>query len=143
MHIDFQDIDTVISAVGRNVLSEQINWIKLAMESPTVKRFFPSEFGTDIVYSPASLYEKPHQLKIKVRDFISSVPDLEYTYIVTGPYADGAVPAYLSALPMAPEIGCYDVQNKTATLVGDGKGRISLTTPEEYVNALNTLRRLQ
>lgn len=44
----------------------QVNWIHLSGKSPSVKRFFPSEFGTDIEYGPESVNEKPHQLKLKV-----------------------------------------------------------------------------
>jgi nucleoside-diphosphate-sugar epimerase len=60
-------IDTVISAAGRNVIADQINWIKLAVQAPTVKRFFPSEYGTDVDYGPESVNEVPHQQKLKVR----------------------------------------------------------------------------
>jgi nucleoside-diphosphate-sugar epimerase len=53
-------INTVISAVGRNVLAEQINWIQLAEKAASVKSLFPSEYGTDIDYSPQSVHEIPH-----------------------------------------------------------------------------------
>lgn len=125
-------IDTVISAVGRNVIAEQINWIKLAEQAPSVKRFFPSEYGTDIEYSPESAHEIPHQQKLKVRAALKEAKDLEYTCIVTGPYADAQVPAFFGALPAAPELGSYDVNKKAAVLVGDGREKISFTTPSEY-----------
>jgi uncharacterized protein YbjT (DUF2867 family) len=44
----YQGIDTVISAVGRNVIETQINLFKLAAESDSVKWFLPSEYGTDV-----------------------------------------------------------------------------------------------
>ncbi|KAE8452069.1 hypothetical protein EG329_002235 [Mollisiaceae sp. DMI_Dod_QoI] len=121
----FEGINTVISAVGRNAIAQQIEWVKLAVQAPTVKRFFPSEFGTDIEYGPESVNEVPHQQKLKVRTALkeASQSGLEYTYVVTGPFAGG----YLSA-GWVPEIGSFDVKAKKAVVLGDGKGKISLTT---------------
>src|ERR1700761_2190211 len=42
----FNDIDTVISCVGRPVIHTQILLVKLAEKHPDVVRFFPSEYGT-------------------------------------------------------------------------------------------------
>lgn len=120
-------IDTVISAVGRNIIAEQIDWIKLAVQAPTVKRFFPSEYGTDIEYGPESANEPPHQQKLKVRAALKEISGLDYTYVVTGPFAYG----YLSAGRLVPEIGSFDVKAKSAVLLGDGEGKISLTTEPE------------
>jgi hypothetical protein len=122
----------VISAVGRGVLAEQINWIHLAEKAPSVKRFIPSEYGTDIEYGPQSVNEKPHQLKIKVRAALKAISGLDYTYVVTGPYADAQAGAYLTAMPETTgAIGTFDVEKKSAVVIEDGKGKISLTTPHE------------
>jgi hypothetical protein len=94
-----------------------------------VKWFFPSEYGTDIEYSPASANEKPHQMKLKIRAYLRSLPELYHTYVVTGPFADG----YLGPAPVGPEGGSFDVKSKTANLLGDGKGRVSLVVMAEYV----------
>jgi hypothetical protein len=57
---------------------------------------------------------------------------LDYTYVVTGPYADGQMLAYLSALPESSKaIGSYDAKRNNAILIENGKGEISLTTPKE------------
>ncbi|KAF4637395.1 hypothetical protein G7Y89_g695 [Cudoniella acicularis] len=127
----FEGINTVISAVGRNVLGEQINWIKLANQTPSITRFFPSEYGTDIEYGPASATEIPHQQKLKVRAALKATTMLDYTYVVTGPYADAQIPAYLCAMPYHADTGSYDVQKRSAMLTGDGNGKISLTTPSD------------
>jgi hypothetical protein len=121
------DIDTVVSAVGRNIIAEQIDWIKLAVQAPSVKRFFPSEYGTDIEYGPESVNEVPHQQKLKVRAALKEISGLDFTYVVTGPFAYG----YLSAGKSTPAIGSFDVQGKSAVVLGDGKGKISLTTEHE------------
>lgn len=103
----------------------QIPLIKVAEESNTIKRFFSSEYGTDIEYEPQSATEKPHQQKLKVRKYIGeNTKRLEHTYLVTGPYAE----MYMMAARGNPAIGSFDVIAKKAYLLGDGKGKISLTT---------------
>ncbi|KAJ5050791.1 uncharacterized protein L3040_002661 [Drepanopeziza brunnea f. sp. 'multigermtubi'] len=127
-------VHVIISAVGRNVIAEQNNWIELAEPAPTVKRFFPSEYGTDIEYDPESVSEPPHQQKLKARAALKEVKDLEYTYVVTGPFAD--VGGYLGKNPHPPGIGCFNVKEKKAVVIEDGKGKVSLTTPNELVVVL-------
>ena len=122
-------IDTVVSCLGRPVIDKQNLLIRLADESPSIRRFLPSEYGTDIEYGPESKDEKPHQMKLGVRSTIRSAKNLEHTFVVTGPYGDADKGLYLSASPPAmEEAGTVDVANKRAILIGDGKGKISLTT---------------
>lgn len=126
----YDGVDTVVSAVGRNVLETQIELLRIAEESSSVKWFFPSEYGTDIEYSPKSADEKPHQLKLKVRRYIREyIKKLKYTFVVTGPYID----MFFNLSPAAPEAGGFDVDNKRAILVEDGEGRVGFTTMPEYV----------
>lgn len=124
-------IDTVISALGRTALAQQIPLIRLAAYSSSVKWFLPSEYGTDIAYSPASAKEKPHQQKLKVRAVLEkeiSRQDLEYSYVVTGPFAE----MYLHFTPGLEEAGGWDVKARKAVLLGEtGTERVSLTTMKE------------
>ncbi|KAL6410746.1 hypothetical protein AUP68_07178 [Ilyonectria robusta] len=121
----YEGVDTVVSAVGRNVLETQIELLRIAEESSSVKWFFPSEYGTDIEYGPKSADEKPHQLKLKVRRYIREyIKKLKYTFVVTGPYID----MFFNLSPAAPEAGGFDVDNKRAILVEDGEGRVGFTT---------------
>ncbi len=96
-----------------------------------MKWFFPSEYGTDIAYSPASAHEKPHQQKLKVRAVLEneiSRHDLEYSYVVTGPFAE----MFLDFTPGLEEAGGWDVKTRKAVLLGArGEERVSLTTMEE------------
>ncbi|OJK00097.1 hypothetical protein ASPACDRAFT_118019 [Aspergillus aculeatus ATCC 16872] len=120
--------DTVVSALGRTAIAAQIPLIHLAAESETVRRFLPSEYGTDIEYGPASKDEKPHQQKLKVRAALAQLRDrLEYAYIVTGPYPD--YPFYLAAAGSeeAAKAGSWDVKARKAVVVGDGEGRVSFS----------------
>ncbi|KAH6697309.1 hypothetical protein F5X68DRAFT_186249 [Plectosphaerella plurivora] len=129
----YEGIDTVVSAVGRNVLETQIELIRLAEESSSVKWFFPSEYGTDIEYGPESANEKPHQLKLKVRKYIrENVSRLKHTYVVTGPYAD----MYFNLTASAAEAGGYSVADKKAVLVEDGEGKVGFTTMPDVGKAV-------
>ncbi|KAK1468459.1 NmrA-like family protein [Colletotrichum melonis] len=126
----YKDADTVISALGRNVIEKQIDLIKLAEETDSVKWFFPSEYGTDIEYGPKSPNEKPHQAKLKVRKYIrESVQRLKYTYLVTGPYVD----MFLTLPSIAQEAGGFDTAARKAVLIEDGEGKTGLITMKEYV----------
>lgn len=126
-------VDTVISAVGRDVIAAQIQLIDIAVQSPTVKWFFPSEYGTDVEYGPQSIHEKPHQGKLQVRAHLAATAirgeDLAYTYVVTGPFAELYVGPGAAAEPRG---GSFDVAAKKACLLGDGGGKLSLTTMPEY-----------
>lgn len=121
----------MISALGRGAIASQTTLIRLADETSSVWRFIPSEFGTDIEHSSHSAHEKPHQDKIKIRKVLASTETLNYTCLVTGPYADAEPPAYLSALIENPELGSFNVKARTAVLLGDGRDRIALTTTSE------------
>lgn len=126
----YKDIDTVVSAVGRNVLDHQTNLLQWAdeQENGSVKWFFPSEYGTDIEYGPKSATEKPHQLKLKVRKFArEQLKRVKPTYLVTGPYVD----MYFTLPGFNERIGGFDVKNKRAILVEDGNGKVGFTTMRE------------
>ncbi|KEF56233.1 uncharacterized protein A1O9_07814 [Exophiala aquamarina CBS 119918] len=118
----YEGIDTIVSCVGRAGIEKQIKLITWA-EQVGVRRFFTSEYGTDIEYWPESSKEPPHQLKLKVRAHMKTMKRLEYTYLVTGPYSD----LYFGAMKTKPEIGHFDVKEKTAVLLGDGEGPVSFT----------------
>ncbi|KAF2266153.1 NAD(P)-binding protein [Lojkania enalia] len=121
----YKDYDTVVSALGRNVILAQILLLSLARNSSTIRTFYPSEYGTDIEYAPSSAIEKPHQLKLRVRKHIrENITNLSITYLVTGPYSD----LYISKMDTAPQVGSFDVQQRKAVLLGTGKEEVSFTT---------------
>lgn len=127
---DLTPFDTVISAAGRNAILSQIPILEVAESIETVKRFYPSEYGTDIEFDPkTSPDEPPHQLKLKVRAFIKQhIKRLEYTYLVTGPYSD----MWLNkTAPNLEHTGSFDVANKKATVLYEGTHRVSFTTMAE------------
>lgn len=115
-----------MSALGRSAIETQIGLIRIANDCPNIVRFIPSEYGTDITFDATSASEKPHQLKLKVRAFLESdaVQNLAYTYLVTGPFAD----LYAGDMSSEPQMGSFNVGRREATLLGDGKGLVGLTT---------------
>lgn len=119
----YEDVDTVISCVGRSIIAQQIDLIRWAAETPNVTWFFPSEYGTDIEYSETSASEKPHQQKLKVRAFMKTIKNLNWTYLVTGPYPD----LYMRANREYEALGTFDVRQEKAVILGDGSGKIGFT----------------
>ncbi|OTA54784.1 NAD(P)-binding protein [Hypoxylon sp. EC38] len=121
----YSGIDTVISCLGRNALLRQIELLKLAEESKDVQWFFPSEYGTDIEYDASSKDEKPHQNKLRVREFIrDNLNRVQCTYVVTGPYID----MFLPLVPVAEDAGGFDTKSKRAVVIGSGDEKIGFTT---------------
>ena len=58
--------------------------------------------------------------------------DLEYTFVVTGPYTYSGRELYLAAVPVKEEDrGTFDIRRKRPVLLGDGEGSISLTTMQD------------
>lgn len=124
----YSSTDTVVSCLGRNALASQIELLRLAEESNDVKWFFPSEYGTDIEYDSSSKDEKPHQNKLRVREFIQdNVKRVKCTYVVTGPYPE----MFLPLLPVAEKAGGYDPKSKRAVVVGSGDDKIGFTSMPE------------
>ncbi|KAI0454945.1 hypothetical protein F5B21DRAFT_217171 [Xylaria acuta] len=121
----YEGVDVVVSCLGRNALMPQIELVRLAEESASVKWFFPSEYGTDIEYDASSKDEKPHQNKLKVREFIrNNITRVQCTYLVTGPYID----MYLTLIPSVASLGGYDVRSKRAVVVGSGNDAVGFTS---------------
>ncbi|KAF1956602.1 NAD(P)-binding protein [Byssothecium circinans] len=102
------------------------NLLDIAERSSTIHTFYPSEYGTDIEYSPTSSTEPPHQLKLKVRAHIrTNIKKLHITYLVTGPYSD----LYFGKLPgKAGEVGSFNPKEHKAVLLGSGDDKVSFTS---------------
>ncbi|KAI0967127.1 hypothetical protein F4678DRAFT_446632 [Xylaria arbuscula] len=121
----YEGVDVVVSALGRNTLAAQTELLRLAEESTSVQWFFPSEYGTDIEYDASSEDEKPHQNKLKVRDFVRNhIRRVQVTYLVTGPYID----TYLNLFPGLEAIGGYDVRAKKAVVINSGQDPVGFTS---------------
>lgn len=122
---DDHDIDTVVSGLGRGGLVEQMELLRWADASKSVRWFFPSEYGTDIEYDETSKDEKPHKNKLAVRKFIrDEIKKVKCTYVVTGPYPE----MWVHPQPAHEDKGGYDVKKKEAWIIGDGTDKIGFTT---------------
>lgn len=118
------EYDTVISALGRDAIPKQVNLVRLAEESKTICRFFPSEWGTDVAFSEASTHEAVHQTKLAVRAYIRDhAHRLEHTFLMTGPYIDG----YVSIKWPVPEIGSFNSKEQKAYVINPTDQKISWT----------------
>ena len=121
----YKGVDTVVSALGRAVLNKQIELLRLAEESDSVKWFLPSEFGTDIEHNAKSPNEKPHQFKLAVRKYIrENMKKVKVTYVVTGPYFD----MWVSLFAGGEKFGGFSAEKKEAYVIGDGNGMVGFCT---------------
>ncbi|KAF4508974.1 hypothetical protein G6O67_005290 [Ophiocordyceps sinensis] len=121
----YRSVDTVISCVGRGVLDQQQEFIRLAEESESVQWFFPSEYGTDIEHNSRSPNEKPHQMKLAVRKYVREhTSRLKVTYVVVGPYFE----MWVGMGRFGHKLGGFDIKNKEAAVIADGQGQIGFTT---------------
>lgn len=102
--------------------------LKAAEASRTIQFFYPSEYGTDIEYAPSSATEKPHQMKLQVREYIrGKTRTLRVTYLVTGPYSD----LFFAPASKYEHIGTFDPKHHKATLLGTGDEEISFTSMQD------------
>lgn len=121
----YRGVDTVVSALGRAVLDKQIELLRLAEESESVKWFLPSEYGTDIEHNDKSPGEKPHQFKLAVREYVrENLKRVKVTYVVTGPYFD----MWVNLVGGHEQLGGYAPDKKEAYVIGDGEGRVGFCT---------------
>ncbi|KAJ7016614.1 hypothetical protein C8F04DRAFT_1018970, partial [Mycena alexandri] len=120
----FADADTVVSALGRGALQLQLDLLRLAEASGTVRWFFPSEYGTDVEHNDRSPEERPHQVKLAVRKYVrEEVRRMRVTYVVTGPYFD----MWVGVLPGVERAGGFVKEKKEAYLIG-GSERVGFCT---------------
>lgn len=121
----YRGVDTVVSALGRAVLDKQIELLRLAEASESVKWFLPSEYGTDIEHNDKSSGEKPHQFKLAVRKYVrENLKRVKVTYVVTGPYFD----MWVNLVGGHEQLGGYAPDEREAYVIGDGEGRVGFCT---------------
>ncbi|KAK4078363.1 uncharacterized protein Triagg1_3379 [Trichoderma aggressivum f. europaeum] len=129
----YSGVDTVISSLGRGALEAQKELIRLAEASPTVRWFFPSEFGTDPEHDERSAQERPHQTKLAIRKFIrENTKQLNVTYLIVGPYFD----MWVDQRKWSDGLGGVDVVGREAILTGDGDTKIGFTTLKDAGTAV-------
>ncbi|KAG6401041.1 hypothetical protein SASPL_137886 [Salvia splendens] len=97
-----KQVDVVISTVGFMQIADQYNIISAIKEAGNVKRFLPSEFGSDIDRCRAvDPINQNYQLRVKLRREIeaSAIP---YTYVVCNLFDGFALSNFLQLGTTAP-----------------------------------------
>ncbi|KAI0121944.1 NAD(P)-binding protein [Daldinia grandis] len=114
-----QGQEAVVSTITTSSLSAQINLIEAAVKAG-VKRFIPSEFGSDTFNAKAT--QLPcYKPKIEVQEVLKKAAagsSLTWTAVLCGPFLDWAI-----------RVGFFaDVKNRTILLPDGGNNTTSSTT---------------
>lgn len=110
--------DAVISIVGGSALGDQNKLIDAAIAAG-VKRFIPSEFGSNTPDSRTRAIVPVFEAKFGTVNYLKSKEDvISWSSVVTGPFFDwGLKVGFLG----------FNAQNKTATIVDSGDSTFSST----------------
>jgi hypothetical protein len=112
----FRGQDAVVSLLGSAGSGEQIKLIDAAVAAG-VKRFIPSDFGSDTTNPELRNIVPIFEGKKKVQDYMKS-KDIAWTVVITGVFGDWALANGFLGI---------DIKNHTARLFGD-KGNRHFTT---------------
>jgi len=117
----FAGQDGVISAVGGAALLDQTKLIDAAVKAG-VKRFLPSEFGTNTldekVQELVFLYKQKISVIEHLKKAAASNPGFSWTGLATGPFLDwGITSGFLG----------YDIKSESATIYDSGDVLVSYT----------------
>ncbi|RAL03681.1 aromatic alcohol reductase [Aspergillus ibericus CBS 121593] len=107
--------DAIVSTLPPNALDHQLLLIDAAAAAG-VRRFIPSEFGSD-TSNPMCAALPVYHSKIETQKRLADRSGLTYTIICTGPFLDWGLTH-----------GFMNIQNKTVTLYGTGDHIFSTTT---------------
>ncbi|OTA66015.1 NAD(P)-binding protein [Hypoxylon sp. EC38] len=114
-----QGQDAVVSNLGHPALTKQFLLIEAAVKTG-VKRFIPSEFGSDTL-NPKTAALPGYKEKVDVQNALKKAAaesGLTYTFILNGPFLDWGV-----------NVGfLVDVKNRTIELADGGDRKTSTTT---------------
>ncbi|XP_062080319.1 phenylcoumaran benzylic ether reductase TP7-like [Humulus lupulus] len=97
-----KQVDVVISTVGHVQLGDQVKIIAAIKEAGNVKRFFPSEFGTDVDRNHAV---EPAKSAFAVKSQIRRAVEAEgipYTYVACNYFAGYFLPTLVQSGATAP-----------------------------------------
>ncbi|KAM3297306.1 hypothetical protein ACQJBY_039262 [Aegilops geniculata] len=118
--------DVVISAVGPRQLAEQLRIVMAITEAGNVKRFLPSEFGSDVerahtVDPAATLFAG----KVSLRRLIEA-EGIPHTYICCNAFAE----TYLPSIGDVTAVGAGPPSDKI-TVLGDGDAKAVFVAEED------------
>ncbi|OEL18419.1 Isoflavone reductase-like protein IRL, partial [Dichanthelium oligosanthes] len=117
--------DVVISALGTRQIADQTRLIAAIKEAGSVKRFFPSEFWTDVdrtgAVEPARSVVYASKAAVRRAVEAAGVP---YTYVLCGYLAGAALPSIGQVLSPTPPV-------EEAVILGDGNTKVSYVAEED------------
>ncbi|GMY11499.1 isoflavone reductase homolog PCBER-like [Fagus crenata] len=117
-------VDVVISAVGSQQIADQVKIIAAIKEAGNIKRFIPSEFGTDVdrvnAVEPAAHF---FGVKASIRRSIEA-EGVPYTYLVSNGFAGYFLPNFGHADATAPP-------RDKVVIIGDGNPKAIFVKEED------------
>jgi hypothetical protein len=128
----FKGQDVVISLVASSVLGEQNKFIDAAIAAG-VKRFLPSEFGSDTADAKTRAIVPITNAKYNTVNYLKSKEsELSWTSVITGPFFDWCLRVGFNG---------FDFGKKTAAIFDNGVGRFS--TSNLHTVALAVVKALE
>nr|AAF64174.1 phenylcoumaran benzylic ether reductase homolog Fi1 [Forsythia x intermedia] len=111
-----KQVDVVISTVGSLQLADQVKIIAAIKEAGNVKRFFPSEFGTDVdrchAVEPA---KSSYEIKSKIRRAVEA-EGIPFTFVSSNYFAGYSLPTLVQPGVTAPP-------RDKVIILGDGNAK--------------------
>lgn len=120
---------------NQDTSDSQVNLVRAADKSTSVKRFIPSEFNVDYDLGDDYLYYEDKRFHRQTRRALEASSTLEFTYVYTGMLMDYF--AYPDADPNVRELGIFiDPIHRKALLPGDGNAKMSMTLSTDVAHYL-------
>lgn len=121
-----KQVDVVISAVGSMQILDQTKIIAAIKETGNVKRFLPSEFGTDVDRANAVEPAKSaFSVKAQIRRAIEA-EGIPHTYVVSNCFAGYFVPTLVQLQP-----GLTSPPRDKVTIYGDGNAKAVINKEQD------------
>ncbi|CAN8239984.1 unnamed protein product [Cochlearia groenlandica] len=121
-----KQVDVVISTIGSMQILDQTKIISAIKEAGNVKRFLPSEFGTDVDRTSAVEPAKSaFGVKVEIRRAIEA-EGIPYTYIVNNCFAGYYLPTLVQFEP-----GLTSPPKDKITILGDGNVKVVINKEED------------
>ncbi|KAL8231080.1 hypothetical protein R6Q57_000858 [Mikania cordata] len=124
-------VDVVISTVGGELIADQVKIIEAIKEAGNVKRFLPSEFGTDVDHTNAVEPAKSvFAGKASIRRAIEAAK-IPHTFVSCNGFA-----GYF--LPTVGQMDTYTAPREKISILGDGNPKVVMVKEEDI--ALTTIK---
>ncbi|XP_010539282.1 PREDICTED: isoflavone reductase homolog P3-like [Tarenaya hassleriana] len=122
-----KQVDVVISAIGGTQIMDQAKIIAAIKEAGNVKRFLPSEFGTDVDRTNAVEPAKSaFSAKAQIRRAVEA-EGIPHTYVVANCFAG----YYLPTLVQPQQAGLSSPPRDKVTIYGDGNAKAVINKEED------------